>query len=148
MVSTPSEKYESDWIIIPTIGKKHVPNHQPDNNNHGLLWSSYGNNNGYHYGYHYGYSYGYSYGLVITIGKTTNQLVITRSSRDLTSRSPRAPSKRSLGPPGARILLGTSRLRSPPRRFPFERNRGPSFMRGAEAQGGAPVRWQVKNTKN
>ena len=27
----PSEKYESDWIIIPTIGenKIHVPNHQP-----------------------------------------------------------------------------------------------------------------------
>ena len=26
----PSEKYQSGWIIIPTIGgKKHVPNHQP-----------------------------------------------------------------------------------------------------------------------
>ena len=26
----PSEKYESDWIIIPTIGEnKNVPNHQP-----------------------------------------------------------------------------------------------------------------------
>jgi hypothetical protein len=32
MVSTPPEKYQSDWIIIPTIGehKIHVPNHQPD----------------------------------------------------------------------------------------------------------------------
>jgi hypothetical protein len=33
VVSTnPSDKYESDWIIIPTIGenKIHVPNHQPD----------------------------------------------------------------------------------------------------------------------
>ena len=28
----PLEKYESDWIIIPTGWKKkgHVPNHQPD----------------------------------------------------------------------------------------------------------------------
>jgi len=31
VVYLPSEKYESDWIIIPTIGenKIHVPNHQP-----------------------------------------------------------------------------------------------------------------------
>jgi hypothetical protein len=25
----PPETYESDWIIIPTIGGKNVPNHQP-----------------------------------------------------------------------------------------------------------------------